>query len=76
MIDQLKKPDEYKSVASLKHFVLLDPNRAHALIWSRGPEGWSSTEVISLDATVDLASLDLRLPLAEIYEGAVLAEND
>jgi Uma2 family endonuclease len=72
-IDQVKKPDEYRQLDALKHFVLLDPARAHAWVWGRGEDGWSAVDVIGLDGAISLHALGFDLAMREIYDGVELA---
>ena len=68
--DVLGKLDEYRGVASLREIVLIDPDAPQARLWRREEGGvWESDAVEGLDAAVDLRSLDIALPLADVYEG-------
>jgi Uma2 family endonuclease len=72
-IDFIRKPDEYKRVPTLKHFVVLDPARPYGFVWSRDAEGeWSEVVVEGLEAAIDLPGVALSLPMAEVYEGLEL----
>ena len=67
--DLVRKVDEYRRVATLRHFVLLEPDQARALLWSRGADGeWSSDPVHGLDAALPLPAVGLTLSMAEVYE--------
>ncbi len=70
--DLLKKPEEYKTVPTLKHFVLLDSNAARASLWTRGDDGWTNAEVDGPDAVISLGGVGVNLTLAEIYDGVEL----
>ena len=66
--DMFGKLDEYKSVETLWHIVLIDPDMPQATAWSRDGAGdWSHRIVLGLEAEIRLAALDLVLPLAELY---------
>ncbi|MDP4022149.1 Uma2 family endonuclease [Methylobacterium sp. NEAU 140] len=68
--DAFAKLAEYKTVASLTHILLVEPNAAEIRLWSRGADGaWAEARVAGLDAAVALPGLGLSLPLAEIYDG-------
>ncbi len=73
--DLLKKPEEYKTVPTLKHFVLLDPDAPRAWVWTREGEAWVNADVEGLDAEVALTGVGLTLPLSDIYDGVELAER-
>ena len=72
--DQIKKPEEYKTVPTLKHFVLLDPNAPRVSIWTRVDGGWSNAEVEGLEFEIALDGVGVSLPLAEIYDGVELPQ--
>ncbi len=68
-LDLLRKVDEYQRVPTLRHFVLLEPDQARALLWSRDEDGgWASEPVEGLDAALTLPAVSLILPMSEIYE--------
>ena len=74
-IDLIRKAEEYKTIPSLRHMVLFEPETALVAVWSRGDqaEPWEMEEHTSLGATALLAALEVSLPLATIYEGVTLA---
>jgi len=67
--DQSRKLEEYKSVAALRHVLIVDPDQPGIIAHRRGTAGWDSHFVAGLEAVVEIAALDLALPLAEIYQG-------
>jgi Uma2 family endonuclease len=72
-IDSIKKPDEYRAVPTLLHFVMLDPVMAYAWINSRAEDGgWRDHDVLSIDGMVSLPGIGVELPMSEIYEGVEL----
>lgn len=75
LLDQVKKPEEYKTVPTLKHFVLLDPDRARAWVWTREGEAWANADIDGLESEVALAGISVTLSLGEIYDGVKLAES-
>lgn len=67
--DLIRKTNEYQALASLRQFVLLEPDFASALLWTRDADGaWSSDEIVGLDAALALSSIGVTLPMAEVYE--------
>ena len=68
--DRFRKLEEYKSVASLMHVALIDPDRPIVLLFSRRDDGaWGHEELQGLEAALPLSAIGTELPLAEIYEG-------
>lgn len=68
--DLLVKLEEYRSVASLRHVVLIEPDRPFVLHYSRTDDtSWTLQEVDGLDGVLDLAAIGVALPLGAIYEG-------
>jgi Uma2 family endonuclease len=67
--DRGEKFERYKTIETLTDYVLVSQDRARLEHFSRQPDGtWSLAEVSGLDATLDLASVNCRLPLAEVYD--------
>lgn len=62
------KLDEYKALASMRHVVLLDQDKA--LIWHfarAANDEWVKEELADLGAVLKLAAIGAELPLVEIY---------
>jgi Uma2 family endonuclease len=72
--DFLRKPDEYRQVASLKHFVIVDPQRPRVRLFSRGPEGWTDQDIVGLDSVLPLPGVGVELPFEEIYRRITFAD--
>jgi Uma2 family endonuclease len=68
-LDMLRKPEEYKTVPTLKHFVMLDPDAPQALVWTRVGETWVSADLEGLDQQIELPGIGVTLTLGEVYEG-------
>jgi Uma2 family endonuclease len=69
-IDRFRKLEEYKSVASIRYILLVEPSVPAVVLYSRGDgDRWASADLIGLDAVVRIADLDLSLPMRELYEG-------
>ena len=66
--DPFQKLEEYKTVPSLRHVVIVNPDEPQVIHWRR-PEGqpWDYRLVEGLDAAFELP--DLTLALADLYEG-------
>jgi Uma2 family endonuclease len=68
--DRFRKVEEYKTVESLAHILLIDPDAPEVIVWSRNEGGaWVSAIVEGLEAEVPLAALGVSLRLADLYEG-------
>lgn len=66
VIDRREKWLAYRRLASLQEYVLIDQARRWVEVYRRTPFGW--TQDIYTDAeVVDLASVGLALPMAELY---------
>lgn len=67
--DQVRKVDEYKTVPTLRHIVLIDPDRPRVLLWSRADAGanWVDVELGGMDSVLALDGVGVALPLGDIY---------
>jgi Uma2 family endonuclease len=64
----------YRQIASLRQYLILDSESVHAELYSLDEIGrWVLTETRDPAAVLDLGSLGCQVPLAEVYEGVVLA---
>jgi len=67
--DRGEKFERYKTIETLKDYVRVSQDRARIEHFSRQPDNtWALNEVNGLDASLDLASINCRLPLAEVYD--------
>lgn len=66
--DQVRKVDEYKTVPTLRHIVLIDPDQPRVVLWSRREETapWTDEELV--EGMLNLAAAGTMITLAEIYE--------
>lgn len=68
--DTFDKLGEYKAVETLDHILLVGPNAAEVMVWSRNPDrSWGKERVAGLERSVAMPALGLELPLAEAYDG-------
>lgn len=66
--DRHEKWALYQRLPSLKHYVLVQRDRAYIDIFSRGGAEWNAYQALeSLDATLRLPAIDFEMPVAEIY---------
>jgi Uma2 family endonuclease len=66
------KAGEYLRLTSLSAYLVFAQDEAKARAWVRGAGGYSPEPMIieGKDAVIEIASLGIDLPLAEIYAGA------
>ncbi len=70
--DRGKKFEHYRTIPSLKHYVLVAQDRYAIDCFSRQPDGsWILTSCQSIDENVELETLDCQLLAAEVYDKVV-----
>ena len=68
--DRVKKFTHYKSIPTLREYLLVEQQRPHVTRLFKQDDGtWVHTEVNELESTLTLTSLGCELPLTEIYAG-------
>ncbi|WP_175577803.1 Uma2 family endonuclease [Mongoliimonas terrestris] len=68
-IDLNVKVAEYQSVPSIAHILLIEPEVAKAVLFSRTSDGrWSMESLIGPDAAIPLPGLGIALSLSDFYE--------
>lgn len=66
--DRGSKFAHYRSISSLKDYVLVAQDKFHVEHFTRKPGNmWLLSETDGLDAEIRIPSLDVRLKLADIY---------
>lgn len=74
--DRGDKFTHYKSIPSLKEYLLIAQHRPHITQYVKQEDGsWSYSEVNELSASIQLASIDCVLELSEIYRDVTFPEN-
>jgi Uma2 family endonuclease len=59
----------YRTLPSLTHYVLVEPNAPSIDLYDRQPDGrWLLTALSGLEATLTVDTAGLALPLADIYQ--------
>jgi Uma2 family endonuclease len=67
--DRGKKFDQYSTLPSLREYLLVAQDAPRIEQWSRQPDdNWLRFETSGRDSSLQLASLDCVLPLAEVYD--------
>jgi len=66
--DLVRKVEEYKSVSSLRHIILVDTGEPKIIHWQR-PDGgpWAFQTIEGFESTLEIADLDIILPLRTLY---------
>jgi Uma2 family endonuclease len=71
--DQARKLEEYKTVETLDYVLLVDPDVAEVILWSRdAARTWQHRIIEGLDAVVEMPALGVVVALADLYEGLTL----
>jgi Uma2 family endonuclease len=70
-VDRIVKNEEYRATESIQHYVMLEPDRMAATVFSRKDEDWIG-RLLAGDAALDLPALRISIPLAEFYTNADL----
>jgi Uma2 family endonuclease len=65
-VDRREKLLSYRRLPSLIEYVLVDQNKAWVEVFRRTPAGWTQ-DIYEAGETVQLASVDVQIPMAELY---------
>jgi Uma2 family endonuclease len=66
--DRGKKFEHYRTVPSLREYILVSQDHAHIDRFALNEQGqWVLTDATGLDAVIELTAVGCRLPLAEVY---------
>ena len=68
-IDQGEKRDAYLSIPTLGAYVLIEQGAAAAVVYQRRTSGFEREVYEGCDASIPLPEIEVRLSLAEIYNG-------
>ncbi len=72
--DRGKKFEHYRTIPSLKHYVLIAQDRYSVDCFSRKPDGsWVLTTCQALKEKVELDAIDSQLVATEVYDKVVFA---
>jgi Uma2 family endonuclease len=66
--DRLEKWTAYRTLPSLREYVLIAQDGPAVEIFRRAPDGWDQIS-LGLGEVIDLAAVDLKFPLDELYAG-------
>ena len=67
--DRGAKFELYSSIPSLQEYLLISAERVGVEQYTRQGESWLLTRHISLEAEIDLPSVDFKLKLSDLYRG-------
>ena len=74
--DRGKKFEHYRTIPSLRHYVLIAQDRYSIDCFSRQEDGtWSLSACQSLDSSVCLGSINCQLEINEVYDKVVFADS-
>jgi Uma2 family endonuclease len=73
--DRRTKAPSYREIESVQEILLIDSEAAYAEVYRRQGNAWFIEIVRGQQADLHLSSIELRLPMAELYEGIEL-ESD
>ena len=74
--DRGRKFEHYRSLPSLREYLLVETDRVHVDLYTRQDRGqWLLTAAGRAEDTIELSSIDCKLTLAEIYEKTKLTRE-
>ena len=73
--DRRLKLPAYQAIDSVREILLIDADSHHAELYRRDNNHWGIELVRGADATLFLASVELRTPMSELYEGIAIADS-
>ena len=59
----------YRGIPAFTHYLLIHQDQPLVEFHHKTPLGWLLTEIKGIDAVLNLAQIDLQIPLSELYEG-------
>ena len=74
-VDRIVKAREYQATPSVQRYVMLEQDRIGATVYARTGDGWTH-EILIAGSTLALPEIAVELPLAELYEGLVLPQQE
>jgi Uma2 family endonuclease len=73
--DRGEKFDDYRTLPSLREFVLVAQDKVLVERFTRQGDEWVHSELRDVDETLVLESIGCAIPLRDIYEGVELADQ-
>ena len=73
--DKVTKSEFYRSLPSLKYYLIIDQNRIHVQLYTLQDNGWLLQEFTGENKIIALEHIDVKLPLREIYRDIEFGEE-
>ena len=70
------KSTMYRSLPSLKAYLIVDQSRLFVQLYTRQDNGWLLQEFDKLDQTISLPMINAELPLSEVYRDIVFDSEE
>ena len=67
--DRSEKLDAFRSIPSVMEYVLVDSRRVWVCVYRRMPGSVWTDAVYGIDETVDIHTVGISIPVAELYAG-------
>jgi Uma2 family endonuclease len=75
--DRGEKFQHYREIETLQDYLLISQDKARIEGYSRQTDGkWMLTDAVGLDTTFEIASIDCKLALADVYAKISFPAND
>ena len=74
-IDRLVKNAEYQATPSIQRYVMVEPGRMGATVFSRDGDRWAGLILIG-DAVLAIPEIGVEIPLPDLYLGVALPSAD
>jgi Uma2 family endonuclease len=75
--DRCRKFDNYKTIDSLRDYLLIATDRIHADLYTRQTDGrWILTSADQIEDSLTLESVEVRLAMADLYEKVDIPGED
>lgn len=72
--DRGAKFDLYREIESLKEYILIDSTTHHCVHYNRNMDNtWTLSETKNVNESLSIVSVELKIPLSEIYSGVSLS---
>jgi len=76
-MDRVVKPREYQAVSTIRRYIIVEPEAVAVTVYSREHAGEAfRTERLAGNAILPLPEIDIEIPLAALYEGLALGQEN
>ena len=66
--DRGEKFDHYKTVSTLTDYLIVFPETARIMLYTRDGDHWELRDIVGLDSSVNLTSVHTTLALSDVYD--------